>query len=108
MSDDAAASEFLEREVTEWTDAELLAELTRSYSPPEVPPCRICGAPLTVQRSGGGQPTVWGCDGRGDDFKFQPGRRLADDHYTESRWLDSRRGGDDRVLELIRRYNENS
>ena len=87
-------SALYDREPADWTDEELAAELRTDYQPSVIPPCRVCGAPLALQGSGGGQPDVWGC--------AIP--RTADEHYRESRYLDRRRGGDARVMEALRRW----
>lgn len=98
------------REVNDWTDAELLAELTASYGPVEVPPCRVCGAALGLASAGAG-PTVWACSGREPDpadpkrLRWSADRAPADEHYSRSRWEDNRCGGDERVMDLVRRFS---
>ncbi len=99
-----------ERETPEWTDAELLAELRGAYAPDPIPPCRVCGRPLSIASVGGGQATVYACSIMEAD-PDKPGylRRNqswdpANDHYANSRHTDYKSGGDHRVLDLIRRY----
>jgi hypothetical protein len=83
---------------SEWTDDELLSGLRERYEPTEVPPCSVCGGPLTLASCGGGRPNIWGCS---------PETGVVDwDHYSQSRWEDYRSGGDSEVMELIRRYSE--
>ena len=94
-----------EKPYTDWTDEEIVGELTESYKAPEVPPCRVCGGELSCQRVGGGEATVWACSGLVDG-ELQEGRRIADEHYRRSEWEDRSQGGDGRVLELIRRLGD--
>ena len=104
-----ARQELYGREVTEWGNADLLGELTRRYAPSEIPPCRVCGKPLAVQSIGGG-PTGWACSGQEPDpenperWRWAEGRRPADEHYLRSQWKDHRQGGDELVMELVRRF----
>jgi hypothetical protein len=77
--------------------------LRERYAPSVIPPCRLCGAELSLGSFGGGRPTVWACDGRDDDGNYLPGRKIADRHYSESRYEDYRQGGDPLVLALIAR-----
>lgn len=77
----------------------LIAELRDRYSEPVVPPCRICGGPLSIERCGGDSPTIWRCTGRTDDG-YAPGRKMCDAHYENSEWADRRAGGDERVIAL--------
>lgn len=95
-----------ERDVADWSDAELLAELEQTYAATVVPPCRVCGGELSIQSIGGGMPTIWRCQGLDEDGKRQEGRRIADEHYSKSTFEDRRAGGDSAVLELARRYRD--
>lgn len=96
---------------SEWTDAKLIAILTERYAPSTIPPCRVCGAELTLQSLGGG-PTVWGCSHLEADptdanqLRVKPGRRLADEHYKRSRFEDPRCDGDAAVLEALKRWQK--
>ena len=72
-------------------------ELRAYYGPVEVPPCRLCGAPLTIGSIGGGKATKWACSAA--DFKTMGKDWL--DHYSKSRWTDYRRGGDERVIAAL-------
>lgn len=79
-------------------DSELIAELTKRYVPTKVPPCRVCGAELSITACGGGKPTQYACSTQsiatGIDWE----------HYQNSEWEDRRQGGDVDVMELIARY----
>ncbi len=94
---------LLEREPSELTSAELHEVLRARYAPTEIPPCRICGKELSLAAAGCG-PTVWACDGRAEAGGWQEGRSAADEHYSQSRFEDHRRGGDDLVMELLARH----
>lgn len=102
---------LLEKDVTEWTTADLLDVLTERYKPTEVPPCRVCGAELSIGRMGGGEPTVWACSGQEDDperpgyLRMVEGRTPADEHYGKSEFVDVRQGGDEAVMEAVRRLS---
>lgn len=96
-----------ERDVRDWNNYEILDELKERYKPTEIPPCRVCGGKLSIQSIGLG-PTVWACDRFDEDGNRIKGRKPADEHYSKSRIEDHRGGGDDLVIELIRRYQEAS
>ncbi len=98
-----ARNALYERDLSTWTDAELAGELERNYSPTKIPPCRVCGCELSLQAFGGGGPSKWACSGQDDDWKWLPGRSAADDHYIKSGFEDQRSGGDESVIELLRR-----
>jgi hypothetical protein len=89
---------------------ETLTALRNRYAEPEIPKCNICGGELSIQRSGGGSPTIWACSGMIDDptgertWIYAEGRSMADDHYERSRWTDYRRGGDSDVIDLLNAY----
>jgi hypothetical protein len=91
-------------ETRDWSDEELLAELHRSYDEPTIPPCRLCGAELGLASMGSGQATVYACDGRNEDGSWKPGRSAADEHYSRSQYEDLKSGGDERVIEALRRW----
>ena len=97
---------------------ELIAELRERYTPPTIPPCRVCGGELSIARVGGGEPTEWACSGKEDDpdrpgwLRNAPGRWTnapdggssefrADGHYNRSRWTDYRSGGDSGVIAVL-------
>lgn len=86
----------------ELSDANLIAALERAYSATIVPPCRICGAPLAIATCGGGEPTKYRCS----VMSGAPHNGVPMDwnHYEHSGWTDYRQGGDEHVIELIRRY----
>ena len=98
------------KEPKDCSDSELITLLTKNYEPSKIPPCRVCGEPLTPQRMGGGEPTVWGCGGLEDDPKkpgyvrYKKDRSCADEHYSKSTFTDQRQGGDSFVMELVRRF----
>lgn len=81
------------------SDADLLAALECRYAPSVIPPCRVCGTPLGIGRIGGGEPTVWACQ----NAKHTNGQ-MDWGHYDKSQHIDYRQGGDNNVIELIRRY----
>lgn len=91
-------------------DGDVLKELRNRYAEPKIPKCRICGGELSVQRAGGGGPTIWACSGMIDDptgernWIYAEGRSCADEHYERSRWTDYRSGGDSDVIDLIDAY----
>lgn len=99
----ARRRELYERDIDAWTNEELAVELRRSYRSTTPPPCRICGGPLSLQAAGGGGPHVWACSGRNVRPSFQV-MSSVDDHYNQSQWYDPLCGGDERVMELLRRY----
>lgn len=65
--------------------------LRERYTAEPVPPCAVCGAPLSLQACGGGEPSVWACDARA------PERRPADEHYCRSEFVQRRTGDPDVV-----------
>lgn len=87
--------------------SDIVATLRARYSAPKVPPCRLCGGELSIQSVGGGGPTVWACSDVEADpaqpghHRRKSGRSIADSHYSESRWVDYRQGGDNIVIELL-------
>lgn len=100
------------RDVTDWTLDELTEVLLDRYSPDPIPACRLCGAELSIQAMGSGSPTVYACDGREPDpyhpghKRWKAGREPADKHYVRSQHEDYKRGGDEDVLEAVRRLKE--
>lgn len=86
--------------------AELCERLRERYTADEVPPCRVCGRPLSIQRAGGGERTIWGCDGWESDpdepghNRRAPGYDPSGNHYERSRW-EQFRNGDSDVLTLL-------
>lgn len=81
---------------SELSDEDLIRDLTKSYEAPIVPPCRVCGAPLAIGAIGGGRPIEYACSQT----------KLDHEHWRNSRWQDTRQGGDSRVIELIDRYTK--
>jgi hypothetical protein len=102
---------LMEKDVSEWTTAELIELLTERYKPTEVPPCRVCGGELSIGCIGGGEPTRWACSGQEEDpdrpgyLRWMKGRTPADDHYDKSVFVDRRQGGDELVMEAVRRLS---
>lgn len=100
---------LFETPVEQWADVELIEQLIERYTSDPVPPCRVCGGSLSIERAGGGEPTVWACSPWEDDptdpgrLKPKAERNLVDDHYERSRWKQYR-SGDCAVLDLIRRF----
>ena len=93
-------------DVTLWSDEDLALVLTKHYEPSVIPPCCVCGGPLSCERCGGGEPTVYACSGvaEGPLYRYKEGRHPADEHYVKSRFVDRRQGGDATVMELLRRH----
>lgn len=92
-------------------DAVTLDSLVERYTPEPVPPCPVCGEPLTKQAEGGGHPTAWGCSPLMDDpdrpgwLKNKPGRGGREEthpegHYARSHFTQYRRGDSD-VLAVV-------
>jgi hypothetical protein len=98
--------ELLLREPHELTADELIEILTDRYQEPTIPPCRLCGGELSIQSIGGGKATEYACTGRNEDGTWKEGRKIVDDHYRDSRYIDYKRGGDDYVMELVKRYQQ--
>lgn len=102
----------LPADTKEWPDEAIVAWVSERYEPTKIPPCRICGDDLGIERIGGGEPTVWRCSGMEDDpdrpgyLRRKKGRKPIDDHYSQSEFIDLRRGGDSIVMELLRRWRE--
>lgn len=78
--------------------------LVGRYTAEDVPPCRICGGPLSIQAIGGGGPTIYACSGQYEDAehgrKYREGRSVADEHYNASQWRMYRHGDQD-VLRVL-------
>lgn len=100
--------ELLNKPYGEWTDTDLLEQLTKSYEEVKVPPCRVCGGELSPQSIGGGGPIKYACsgyiDGPDGERVRAEGRTVVDKHYVDSEWDDYRQGGDGRVMELLKRH----
>lgn len=61
--------------------------LRERYSPKPAPECHICGEEMTIQRMSASRIT-YGCTGATYDdagCHYSTGRRIADDHYEQSR-----------------------
>ena len=96
------------KELPDWTNAELIAWLREQYKAEPIPPCRVCGGPLRVASMGGGNATKWACSMWEDDpavpgeLRRKAGRSAADEHYQRSEWTQYR-NGDSAVLEMCAR-----
>lgn len=77
----------------EWSDEDLLWVLTSRFTAEPIPPCRVCGGPLSFASAGGGDATRYTCRAAGNDLR----------HWSASEFKHTR-PGDASVLELIRRY----
>ncbi len=92
--------------MTHPSEEEVRALLRARYTADVPPPCRVCGRGLRVQSAGGGNATVWGCDGLEPDPEHEgrlrraPGYDPSSDHYERSRWTQFR-GGDSDVLAML-------
>lgn len=96
MSDSDRRYDLLRREPQGLTLNELV-ELVRSlHTGDPVPPCPVCAGALSIARAGGGEPTVWACSGQEADparpgyLRRLPGRGVADEHYSRSRFVQRR------------------
>lgn len=96
-------AELWTRDVSEWSDSELIGDLKKRYDQLPIPPCRICGGELSIAAIGGGRPTKYACSGSGDDGKYLPGRSCADEHYRDSHYEDYQHA-DNAVIEAVRRW----
>lgn len=70
---------------------EMVERVRERYTCAPVPPCSVCGEPLSIQSAGGGNATVYGCE------KHSP---FDMEHYGRSRWSQFRPGDQD-VLDII-------
>ena len=65
---------------------QMVERLRKRYTAEPVPPCSVCGLPMSIQSAGGGNATVYGCEAhRPFDWK----------HYEQSRWTQYRPGDED-------------
>lgn len=79
---------------SDWTDEELIAMLTYNYGPTAIPPCSVCGEPLTM------------ADSMGPIYACAPGFADRNDanHYNKSRC--QVRLGDSNVMMLVDRFRK--
>jgi hypothetical protein len=75
------------------------------YAVPAVPPCRLCGGELSIQRIGGGSPTVYACTNV--TFTTRDRHDEGWQHYSDSSYTQFRSGDSD-VITLINAYREAS
>lgn len=100
--------ELWNRELQDLSISELIEILRLKHTAEEIPPCRICGGPLSITSIGGTAATKWACSGQEDDpenpgmLRYQPGRHVADGHYSQSRWT-QHYDTDSHVIELVSR-----
>jgi hypothetical protein len=73
---------------------ELVARLRERYGPKPIPPCRICGAPLSLSSAGGGSYPKFNCSTLDMDFSAEAGA-----HYNASEYFHV--SGDPDVIEYI-------
>lgn len=115
MSDHLPQDELrriLTSEPEQLSEADLTALLRSRYTAEPVPPCRVCGGPLSIASAGGGSATIFACsdwEGNPDvpgELRRKVDRSIADGHYDRSRWT-RYRDGDAFVLELLRRFCAN-
>jgi hypothetical protein len=74
---------------------EILDRLRERYATVEVPPCRVCGAALSIQDMGGGNATKY-AHSKPDGVSFGDWA----EHYEQSRWTE-RRSGDSEVIAIV-------
>lgn len=105
------AARDIERPIRLWgieppdlTSDQLFDILSDRYEPTTVPSCRICGAALSIGAVGGGEPTRWYCSA----MAAAKGGEMDWKHFSESLWVDRRRGGDPHVMELVRRFQQSN
>lgn len=106
---------LLDKPPTDWADTEIVEVLTDRYAPSVIPPCRVCGGELSICAIGGGEPTRWACSptvsdpdpDRSGNVQTKAGRGVNEfgsgGHYSMSQYIDRRQGGDEVVIEVLRR-----
>ena len=100
-----------DKETKELTDEELISRLLKKYSPPAIPPCRVCRGELSVCAMNYAT-TEYACTGIiydpiADEFVgYKEDRSPADEHYSKSGYIDWNGGGDEDVIELIERFKK--
>lgn len=94
----ARRKRMMGQEIKDWSDEDLIHMLHHWYDPPVIPPCRVCGGKLAIQAMGGGQPTKYAHQ------VHLPSGMIDWDHYEKSGYEDRKQGGDEAVIELIKRY----
>jgi hypothetical protein len=64
--------------------AGLVAELRARYKPMPIPPCRVCGAELSLSSAGGGSYPKYNCSALGMDFGPDATRHYAaSEHFHD-------------------------
>lgn len=92
-------------DVEKATDDDLIAMLRERFTGDPVPPCRVCGAELTIGSIGGNTSTKYACP-NADTLKHEwgsPEQREAMEHYRASEFFHNK-PGDTLVLQLLDRY----
>lgn len=79
-----------------WDD--VFGVLRETYTADEVPPCRVCGAELTIVSMGGGRATEYSC-GAIEPIST-PWNSPEWKHYEKSKWTQYR-SGDSLVLRVV-------
>lgn len=92
-------------------DADLLTQLKAKYERSSPGHCPTCGVLVAVEPHAGGYPLPWVCPAgaRALTQAVAAGAAPEDieglqEHVAKSRWEDYRRIGDQRVMDLISRY----
>ncbi len=93
------------------TDDELLAQLKAKYERTPPGDCPVCAARVAVEPHAGGYPLPWVCPDakKALDAAVAAGAPLEalaplHEHVRLSRWEDFRQVGDQRVMQLISRF----
>lgn len=95
--------ELLMKDPAELSNADLVAIIEERYGEYEVPPCRVCGAPLAIARMGGGSLAEYACSSKeaSDSVYATPYRE--DNHYNNSHWK-APNHPDAHIRELVERF----
>lgn len=88
------------------TEGDLLNKLESKYERPSPGPCTVCSGEVVVAHKGGGLPLRWVCVAALAQVEKGVDVEAAQAHIEESVWLDYRKMGDARVMQLIRMYRE--
>ena len=87
-------------------DDSLVGKLVAKYERTAPGVCSVCHGRLQIDHKGGGLPLTWVCEAAKAESEsmIKDGSEPESEHLDESRWLDYRKVGDARVMELARRY----
>lgn len=89
--------------VKEHEDA-LLEKLETKYARPMHVRCPVCDGEMKIAHKGGGLPLRWVCEAA--RIAVADGDETSAEHLEASTFLDYRRVGDARVVQLVRIYRE--